>query len=94
MVFSNSIIGSHYKELGFTYFNFTLLEKCVTIGQVFHSKFLLSCVREKPAFPNRDVPIVKRNEFLKLKTLWPLFMDGFNCFKARATSRRQFTFYK
>ena len=94
MVFSKSIIGSHYKELGFTYFNFTLLEKCVTIGQVFHSKFLLSCIREKPAFPNRDVPIVKRNEFLKLKTLWPLFVDGFNCFKARATSRRQFTFYK
>ena len=30
--------------------------------------------------------------FLK-KTLWPLFMDGFNCLKATATSRRQFTSY-
>ena len=27
------------------------------------------------------------------KNLRPLFMDGFNCLKARATSRRQFTFY-
>ena len=26
------------------------------------------------------------------KTLWPLFMDGFNCLKGRATSRRQFNF--
>ena len=30
---------------------------------------------------------------LKKKTLWPLFMDGVNCLKATATSRRQFTFY-
>ena len=29
-----------------------------------------------------------------LKTLWPLFLwMGFNCLKATATSRRQFTFY-
>ena len=26
-------------------------------------------------------------------TLWPLFMDGFNCLNARATSGRQFTFH-
>ena len=30
----------------------------------------------------------------KRKTLWPLFWMGFNCLKARATSKRQFTFYQ
>ena len=28
---------------------------------------------------------------LKLKTLWPLLWIGFNCLKAKATLRRQFT---
>ena len=27
------------------------------------------------------------------KTLWPLFMMGLNCLKARAASRRQLNFY-
>ena len=39
MVLSKSIIGSHYKELGFTWlFYFHFAEKCVTLGQGFYSK--------------------------------------------------------
>ena len=46
------MIGSHYKVLGFTWlFYFHFAEKCVTLGQGFYSKFLFSCIREKPAFP-------------------------------------------
>ena len=30
---------------------------------------------------------------LKKKTLWSLFIYGFNCLKARATSRRKFNFF-
>ena len=29
----------------------------------------------------------------KRKSLWHLFLDGFNSLKAKATSRRQFAFY-
>ena len=37
---------------------------------------------------------LKRKLFLgNFKTLWPLLWMGFNCLKAIATSRRQFTFY-
>ena len=42
MFLSKSIIGSHYKKLGFTWlFYFRFAEKCVTLGQGFYSK--LSC---------------------------------------------------
>ena len=43
MVLSKSIIGSHYKKLGFTWlFYCHFVEKCVILGQGFYSK--LSCV--------------------------------------------------
>ena len=39
MVLSKLIIGSHYKELGFTWlFYFYFAEKCVALGQGFYSK--------------------------------------------------------
>ena len=39
MVLSKSIIGSHYKELGFTWlFYFHFAQKCVTLGQGLYSK--------------------------------------------------------
>ena len=66
VVFSKSIIGSHYEELGIIWlFWFHLAEKCVTLGQGFYSKFFcFPCVREKPVFPTTHVPTDKRNQFL------------------------------
>ena len=41
MVLSKSIIGSHYKELSFSWlFYFNFAEKCVALGQGFYSKLL------------------------------------------------------
>ena len=51
MILSKSIIGSHCKELGFTWlFYFDFAEKCVTFGQGCYSKLLFPCVRENPGF--------------------------------------------
>ena len=36
---------------------------------------------------------IKKKKKKKKKTLGPFLWMGFNCLKARATSRRQFTFY-
>ena len=54
MIPSKLIIGSDYKELGFTWsFYFHFPEKCVTLGQGFYSKLfcfhvLLKIIFEKP----------------------------------------------
>ena len=52
MVLSKSIIGSHYKELGFTwliYFDFA--KNVLRQGFYLFETRLFLCVRETPAFP-------------------------------------------
>ena len=64
---------------------------------IYATVFLLSVVSlYKKIFislSNVTKPYYKNISLKKRLALWPLFMDGFNCLKARATSRRQFTFY-
>ena len=52
MVLSKSIIGSHYKELSFTWlFYFHFAEKCVTLGQGFYLKlFCFHALRRSQLF--------------------------------------------